>query len=57
MLPERINQIRQAYRSEMDDVEAILTNALCDAYKEITGKRASLKFEEAIAEAIRYEGL
>ncbi len=57
MIQERIKQIRRDYRREMDDVEAILTNALCDAYKEITGKKPSLKFEEAIAEAIRYEAL
>lgn len=57
MLPDRVKQIRRAYRSEMDEVEATLTNALCEAYKEITGKRASNKFEEMIAEAIRYEGL
>lgn len=56
-ISERIKQIRRAYRAEMDDAEAMLTNALCEAYKEVTGKRASLKFEEAIAEAIRYEGL
>jgi len=57
MLQDRIKQIKRAYQNEMDDAEAILTNALCDAYKEVTGKRASIKFEEAIAEAIRYEGL
>jgi hypothetical protein len=57
MLPERIKQIRRAYRAEMDEVEATLTVALCEAYKEITGKRASDKFEQAIADAIRYEGL
>jgi hypothetical protein len=57
MIADRLKEIRRAYRREMDDVEAILTNALCDAYKEVTGKKASLKFEEAIAEAIRHEGI
>jgi hypothetical protein len=57
MIADRLKEIRRAYRREMDDVEAILTNALCDAYKEITGKKASLKLEESIAEAIRYEDL
>lgn len=57
MIPERIKQIKRAYHSEMAEVEATLTNALCETYKEITGKKASLKFEEAIAEAIRYEAL
>lgn len=57
MLQERIKQIQRTYRSEMDDVEATLTNALCETYKEITGKRPSDKFADMIADAIRYEGL
>ena len=57
MIAERIKEIRRAYRRDMDDVEAMLTNELCNTYKEITGKKASLKFEEAIAEALRCEGI
>jgi hypothetical protein len=57
LLPERIKQIRLAYRHDMNMVEANLTEALCEAYKEITGKQPSTKFEEMIAQAIRCEGL
>lgn len=57
MTPERTKELSRIYRREMDEADETLTVALCETYKNITGKQPSPKFAEEISNAIRYERL
>ena len=55
MNADRIKDHQKAISVHQSEIEAIITNALLETYKSVTGKKASQKTEDAIAEAIRYE--
>lgn len=53
--PERTKELSRIYHREMDEANETLTVALCETYKNITGKQPSPRFAEEVANAIRYE--
>lgn len=54
MTPERTKEFRTMYHREMEAVEETVTMALCETYKSVTGKPASDRLRDAIADAIRF---
>lgn len=55
MVPDHIKELRKHYLREMAVVEETITYALCEAYKSITGKQASERFREKIADVVQFD--
>lgn len=53
MTPERLKQIKSNYNRASEALDEIIVNAMCETYREVTGKPASDRLVEALHEAVR----
>lgn len=54
LTPEQIKESQRQYNRAIEQVEEILTNAMCETYHKVTGKQASDRLYEKLLDAIRF---
>ena len=54
MTPQRREQLKKLYNTERDELDATLVAALCEDYRDFTGKEASDRMRDEFAHTVRY---
>lgn len=55
MTPDDIKKFKTAYQGHRTELAAILSNAFCAAYRDITGREASDRLRDKLFEAVEFD--
>lgn len=54
MTPERLKQMKTDYSRAEESLAEVVVNAMCETYREVTGKPASDRLVEELHQVVRF---